>query len=192
MNLSLKFLIVVTCVFASLFIPTPQTGADESMPPGLVPMYRFYDSRYFKHIYTTSEDELATWRSDPALKEQLVIGMVSPEEIRETQRFWRSIRKINKIHQHHYYLVAPKALTDGFVDNEAFNVYVWNKPAPGRVPVFASSWIDGTDLHLDCDVKAVEKYIRDSKRSLGVNRLQYGGAKLKPMFYVYPYKEDES
>lgn len=163
---------------------------DEPKPPVRVPLYRFYDNKLFKHIYTTSEDELASWRNNPDLKEQIVIGMVSPTEVEETQRLWRSVRRKDKAH--HYYIVAPKVLTDAIVEVDAFSVFVWNKQKKGRVPVYASSWTDGTDLHLDCDIKAVEKYIRDSKKALGVNRLPFGGAKLKPMFYVYPQKEEES
>ncbi|WP_419555782.1 hypothetical protein [Planctellipticum variicoloris] len=63
--------------------------ADER-PEDLKPLYRFFDKVRNHHIYTTDEQELADWRLDQNLKEQVIVGEVASTELPGTVRLWRA------------------------------------------------------------------------------------------------------
>jgi hypothetical protein len=84
----------------------------------------------------------------------------------------------------YFYLEATRPLPkDVSVEAEQIHIYVWTRPGEGRIPIYASTWTDGTDVFLDPSKDNVQKYIEDSKKALGVNRPYLG-----VIFYIYGAK----
>ncbi len=160
-------------------------------PDNLIPLYRFYNTRTNEHAYTHAVDEVEAWRNVSHVDEHFIVGDVSPMELPETIRLWRAIRDKDK--KHYYYLRAPGPAVKLTVDDRAFKCYVWKKPGDGRVPVYATTWTDGTDVAFDPNLNNLRKFREDTKKALGTYRLSLGGRDFGiPVFYVYAHPSEET
>ena len=157
-------------------------------PQNLTPLTRFYDKKRNVHAYAYSDEELAAWRAADGIKEHIFVGDITTMELPGTVRLWRAIREKDK--KHFYYITAPRAASGVNVDNENFRVFVWKSPGDGRIPIYGSTWTDGTDVFFDPDPNNVKKFAADTKKALGIERKELGP---RAVFYVYPHpKEEES
>lgn len=154
--------------------------AHDERPEDLKPLYRFFDKVRNHHIYTTDEQELANWRLDQNLKEQVIVGDVASTEIPGTVRLWRATRQRDG--RQFYYTQAPGKAKGVVVDSEKFRVFVWKRAGDDRVGIFGSTWIDGTDSFFDRDREKVRKYTEATKTALGIERRHLGQ---NAIFYVY-------
>lgn len=160
-------------------------------PDNLVPLYRFYDTIRNEHVYTHSEDEADTWRGIKTVNEHLIVGDVSSVELPDTIRLWRAVRASDG--KHYHYTRAPGKAVQLTVEDRVFNCYVWKKPGEGRVPVYSTTWTDGTDAFFDTDLAGVRKFRDDSKKALGTIRPAFIGRDFStPAFYVYPHPTEET
>src|SRR5690606_4985913 len=69
------------------------------------------------------------------------------------------------------------------VEHTALDAHLWTKPGEGRIGLYCSTFVDGTDVYLEAGLQNVEKYSADTKSELGVDRLR---PTLEPLYYVYP------
>ncbi len=168
----------------SLCLSTAPLRADER-PEDLKPLYRFFDKVRNHHIYTTDEQELADWRLDQNLKEQVIVGEVASTELPGTVRLWRATRQRDG--RQFYYTQAPGKAKGVLVDSEKFHVYIWKRAGDDRVGIFGSTWIDGTDAFFDRDRDKVRKYTEATRKALGVERRHLGQ---NAAFYVYSSLEE--
>ncbi len=142
-------------------------------PADLVPVYRFYNKNVNEHAYSFLDRELADWRLADNVEEHIVLGKASAEELPGTMRLYRGVH--NKTHKHYYYAIARS--------NDNFPLYVWKNAGDGRIGIYGSTWVDGTDVFFDPDLEMVKKFGADSQKALGVKRKSMG---ITPVFYVYP------
>lgn len=175
--------------------PAESKSADKEQPAerpdNLVPLYRFYNTITNEHAYTHKTKEIEAWRNVDTVKEHFIVGDVSPVELPGTTRLWRAVRDKDK--RHYYYLRAPGKAVRLIVDNENFACYVWKKPGEGRIPIYATTWTDGTDCCFDSNLDSLRKFREDTKKALGTYRLSLGGADYSiPVFYVYSHPKEDS
>jgi hypothetical protein len=164
------------------------TGKRPDRPSGLVPLYRFYNKKNFKHTYTTNVKELEIWRANRDMEDQGPIGMVALEGGKDTVQIARSVRPVDA----HLYRVGKFddiAFRAHF--DPGFNVFAWADAGDSRVPVYSSTWIDGTDFYWDTEKKALDNYSNGTRAALKVERIRLGGKELLPLFYVYPFIEKQ-
>jgi hypothetical protein len=153
-------------------------------PENAMPLYRFYDHNRNEHLYTPNEDEVLAWRKIPHFKEHAIIGDVSPVEVPGTTQLWRAYRKDG---QHYFYTKALGA-AQVTVETEKFRVWVWKTAGDGRIPIYANTWTDATDVFLDPSLEACRNFKNGTKKALGVMRLPLGTkAYDSPAFFVYPH-----
>ena len=168
-------LMVVLCFLLA------SNGVYAEEPSDLVPMYRFYNKKVNEHGYSFLDREVVDWRKADDVDEHLALGRVCAKELPGTIRMYRGIH--NKTKRHYYYTVAPREAKDITVDNDNYPLYVWKNAGDGRIGIYGSTWVDGTDVFFDPDLEMVKKYGSDTKNALGVKRHSLGVA---PLFYVYP------
>lgn len=154
--------------------------AQAEPPSDLVPLYRFYNKTTFEHTYAFTDAELSARRSAENFEQQIAIGRISTKSLPGTVRLWHAVR--NGANRHFYYTSVgrPRNIT---VDNDGFVAYVWTEPGDGRIGIYHSTWLDGTDVFLDPDEERVDRYSKNTKKALGVDRLR---PRKGPLFYIYP------
>lgn len=157
-------------------------------PDNLVPLYKFYDKKLFENVYSHRENEIKALRNIQTMEEQMILGDVSTVKLPDTVRLWRSVR--NGDRKHYHYLRAPGAATKMIIESDLFTVYVWKKPGDGRIPIYCTTWTDGTDVCFDPDLDRLRQYRDESKKALGVYRPGLHKADFSiPVFYIYPHKD---
>lgn len=167
-------------LMALLILATTLRAAE---PPDLLPLLRFYNKATNEHCYTYTEKELAFWREVESFEEHGIIGLVSAKMLPGTVRLYRQIRPNNRFVYSNN--PPPKSMLTTVDAN--FEVYVWTDPGDGRVPIYCSTWTDGTDVFFEPVLESFEKISADSKKTLGVDRLR---PTVGPLFYVYPRAEE--
>lgn len=150
-------------------------------PPDAVPMVRFFDRRTNEHCYSVLADEQARWRElAPVMRQQYALGLVARTRGDGKVRLYRHL-PIGKGRT--VYSFSANYGPNYKSDSANFEVYVWDSPGDGRIPIYCSTWTDGTDLFLEKNLAAVERYSTNTKEQNGVVRLRpFTG----PMFYIYP------
>lgn len=152
--------------------PSGADAANAEKDPTIVPLYRFYNTKRFFHVYAYKQGQLEAFRKMEQMEQQKIIGYVLTKEEPGTQRLWRAVRSDGR---HYYYVQAPRRISKNVrVHAREFQVYVWKRGGDGRVPIFANSWTDGTDMYFDPDKKRIEKFAENTKKALGVTRPDYG------------------
>ncbi len=164
-------------VLALLFISAATLYASE--PDDLVPLQRFYKRATHEHVYSVGEKEQAKWRQSGNYDEQVIVGLIATKNLPGTVRLYRHLRPDGR---HVYSKDLPINSRLAKVDNANFEAYVWTEPGEGRIGVYCSTWLDGSDVYLETGLQYLEKFSADSKRDLGVDRLR---PTLEPLFYVY-------
>jgi|GEM_PF-3512313 len=174
-------------ILASVFVFTTFIHAAEKKPEKekLVPLYRFYAKDRNEHVYTHDAGEAAAWRKMKNMDEHGPVGLISPVDLPDTIHIWRAVRP--KDGKHYHYSKAPGVADRLVVEDKVFHAYAWKKSGDGRIPVYSSTWLDGTDTFFDSDKNNVRKFSRDSKSALGVDRPEQG-----LVFYVYPAPDKDS
>ena len=181
---------VAFAFFSGLLLVAPLNAADR--PENLVPLMRFYDTKFNEHIYSYSTEEMNKWHQLTHVKEHEIIGDVATSKLPGTVPLWRAVRTENNQSRHYYYLEAVKLPPNTFVDAESFKVYVWTKPGDGRVPIYCTTWIDATDAFMHRELKVVEQNREETEKSTGRLRPGMAGKNFKtPVFYVYPHVAKE-
>ena len=155
---------VAFAFFSGLLLVAPLNAADR--PENLVPLMRFYDTKFNEHIYSYSTEEMNKWHQLTHVKEHEIIGDVATSKLPGTVPLWRAVRTENKQSRHYYYLEAVQLPPNTFVDAESFKVYVWTKPGDGRVPIYCTTWIDATDAFMHRELKVVEQNREETEKSI--------------------------
>ena len=164
---------------------------ESERPDNLIPLYRFYDHNLNENVYSHDMGEVNAWRKLAHMKEQIIVGDVSPVELPDTTHLWRAFRLPDRKHFH--YLRAPGKAVKITVENRVFSCFVWKKPGEGRIPIYATTWTDGTDACFDPDLDNQRKYRENTKKALGAYRLGLHNRDFSiPAFYVYPHVDEKA
>jgi len=148
-------------------------------PEDLVPLHRFYEKRRGQHVYTHDPNEIKQWHESPLFEDQGIIGLVSPKQLPDTFRLWRAIGSGRYFH----YKKAPARAVVGLqVEDKVFAPYVWKAAGNGRVAIYSSVALNGSDAFFDTDQEKVKQLGRDLRQSKGITRNEDG-----LVFWVYPY-----
>jgi WD40 repeat protein len=165
-------------IILALLLSASHVRADE--PSELAPLTRFYNKITNEHWYSFNETELEYWRKNPNIAEQKCVGMISTKKLPGTIRLYRHIRPNGR---HVYAKDPPISARLAALDEVNFEAYVWAEAGDGRIGLYCSTWLDGTDVFFEPASKIVEKFSADSKRVLRVDRLR---PTLEHFFYIYP------
>lgn len=162
----------------------------------LTPLYRFRHAEQKQYYYAYGPREVESLRGRQEISDGAVLGYVSLQEEERTTRLWRYRSPDEKQYFLHHVSGGAndsvgKKLRDWLkrsgTPNEYYRVWVWtNRRDPKRVPVYATSLPDGTDMFFTTDRDEYQRVIRDTRNSLGIERMDFGIA-----FYIYKQHPDD-
>jgi hypothetical protein len=145
--------------------------------PEVLPLIQFWDRTLNEHVYSYGDGQPAEYRRSGNFGNEKVVGYVATKEYPGTARL---IRAYCQDGRHYFTLNTPPAAATDVVRIEAFVVYVWTSPGPGRVPVHACFLPDDKDPYFDTDLAKVKEYVDKTLKVINKQRKV-----VENYFYVY-------
>lgn len=155
--------------------PAPSETA--AVRPEVIPLLQFWDRTLNEHVYSYGDGQPAEYRRSGNFGNEKVVGYVATKEYPGTVRLVRAYCQDGK---HYFTLNTPPATANDVVRIEAFIVYVWTSPGPGRVPVHACFLPDDKDPYFDTDLAKVKEYVDKTLKVINKQRKL-----VENYFYVY-------